>query len=142
MNKRNFLVLPISLTFIACGGAEEMSSLSCEILTGPEPPCAGDPNNPEVTINTNSWVFTPRCVKANKKQKIVFKLVPVADNPLGSIAIHPKEFKDTWLTGVNSPDKSNIEIIVPDWVALESYNYGVFKSNGDCVDPRVHVVDE
>ena len=142
MNKRNFLLLPISLMFIACGGAEQMSALECAKDTGPEPPCAGDPKNPEVTINTNTWVFTPRCIKANKKEKIVFRLTPAADNPLGSTAIQPKDLKDTWLTGVNSPDEMKIEVMVPDWVALDKYRYGVFKSNGDCFDPRVHVVDE
>ena len=109
MNKRYFLIVPISLTFVACGGAEQMSALECAKDTGPEPPCAGDPKNPEVTINTNTWVFTPRCIKANKKEKIVFRLTPAADNPLGSTAIQPKDLKDTWLTGVNSPDEMKIE---------------------------------
>lgn len=145
MNKRYFLIVPISLTFVACGGAEQMSALKCATHTGPEPACEGDPQNPEVTVNTNTWVFAPRCVNASKSstKPIVFRLVPTDDNPPASTAIRAKDPKDTWLTGVNSPDQSQIVITVPnsDWVALGEHKYGVFKSNGDCFDPRVRIVD-
>jgi len=144
MNKRNFLLLPISLTFIACSGEAPIQHPACANDPGPEPACEGDPKNPKVTINTTTWVFTPRCVNASKSsaKPIVFRLVPTADNSLGSTAIRAKESKDTWLTGVNSPDPSEIVITVPDsdWVTLGDHKYGVFKSNGDCFDPRVHIV--
>ena len=144
MNKRNFLLLPISLTFIACSGEAPIQHPACANDPGPEPPCEGDPQNPMVTINTNTWVFAPRCVNASKSgtEPIVFRLVPPGDNPPGSTAILAKDPKDTWLTGVNSPDQSQIVITVPDsdWVTLGDHKYGVFKSNGDCFDPRVHIV--
>lgn len=139
MNKRNFLILPVSLTFIACGGAEQMSGLECATPTGPEPVCQGNPDN-AVNINTNTWVFTPRCIDAGKKETITFHLAPAADNPPGSTTIRSKHPENSWLTGVNSPDGQKITIAVPDWVALDEYYYGVFKSNGDCVDPRVRIV--
>jgi hypothetical protein len=140
MNKRMLLVLPISLSFIACESVDPLSGMSCSAHTGPKPPCEGSPNN-EVTINTNTWVVTPRCINADRKETIVFKLVPKNDIPLGSTAILPKNLSDTWLTGVNnSSDSAKISIPVPDWVALGERSYSVLKSNGDCLDPRVHIV--
>ena len=142
MNKRTLIVLPISLALAACTSVDPLSGLKCSAETGPVPPCKGDPHNPEVTINTNSWVIAPRCVKANKTSTITFKVVPAADNPLGSTAILPKNVKDTWLIGTNAPESDEISIEVPDWVTMGDHSYGVVKSNGDCLDPRVHVVDE
>ena len=144
MNKRTLLMLPISLMLIACTSIDPLSGLKCSAETGPKPPCSGDPKNPEVTINTNTWVITPRCVKANRTSAITFRVVPagVNGNPLGSTAILPKNVTDTWLIGTNAPDSAKIRIDVPDWVTTGEYSYGVIKSNGDCLDPRVHVVDE
>jgi hypothetical protein len=139
MNKRTLLVLPISLTLFACTSDDPLSGLSCSELTGPKPPCEGKPNN-EVKINTKTWVITPRCINADRNETIVVKLSPPPDNPLGSTAILPKNLSDTWLTGVNSPDSDKIRIPVPDWVPLGEHYYSVLKSNGDCLDPRVHVV--
>lgn len=142
MNKRTLLLLPIGLTLFACASVDPLAGLHCAQDTGPVPPCQGDPNNPEVTINTNNWVIAPRCVKANKTSTIHFKVVPAASNTPGSTAILPKNVTDTWLVGTNSQDSSTISIPVPDWVGLREYSYGVVKSDGTCLDPRVHIVDE
>ena len=139
MNKRTFLVLSISLTLIACSGADKSTILHCARDTGPEPVCQGVPGN-IVNINTKTWVFTPRCIEAGKTETITFNLAPPPDNPPGSTTIRSKNPEDTWLNGVNSPNGHMITIAVPEWVALDYYSYGVFKSNGDCFDPRVRIV--
>ena len=144
MNKRTLLVLPISLTLFACTSVDPLSGLNCSELTGPEPSCAKTPSTGVVTIHTNNWNVTPRCYtvsRAAETKLIKFNLAPAASNPLGSTAIVPKNLNNTWLTGSNSPDSKEIVITVPDWVENGEYSYGVIKSTGDCLDPRVNIVD-
>jgi len=144
MNKRTLLVLPISLTLFACTSVDPLSGLNCSEPTGPEPPCKAEPSVGGVTIHTNNWNITPRCYTVSRAAEIKlikFNLAPAASNPLGSTAIVPKELNNTWLTGSNSPDSKEITIAVPDWVENGYYSYSVIKNNGDCLDPRVRVVD-
>ena len=145
MKINNLITLLFGLFLAGCttmsttGGV--FDTLECGAYTGPVPPCEGNPNNPEVTLNTNTLEVTPRCIKAFKSKTIKFNVVPPGKNFPGSVAIIPKITTNTWLAGNNSPDKTEIEIFVPDWVDAKEYSYGILKSTGDCRDPRVEVIE-
>ena len=107
----------------------------------------GDKNNPKVILNTESLVVAPPNVCAMPGKTLVISVVPAANNKIGSVAIIPKNPKDTWLTGTNSPDKNEIRILVPNWVSGgkasvgTNHDYGFVTIDGNCVDPRVNVQD-
>ena len=137
MNRKLLALLPLSWIAMAC---VPMEPRTCEPYTGPTPPCAGDPNVPQVTINTNSLNVTPYCVLAKKGTFIVFRLVPHDKNELGTVEIFPKDDEDTWLAGENDLYKDLIIVPVPDDLEPDNYDYGIATSD-KCVDPRVNVIN-
>ena len=134
MNKKLLFVLSLSWIVVGCAAPDP----ECEPYTGPVVPCQGDPAAPLVTINTITLVVTPRCVAAARGTTIDFRLVPVADNLLGDAEIFPKDPEETWLAGMNAPDKDHIFIPVPEEIEPGERHYG-FKTSEKCLDPRVNV---
>lgn len=146
-----FLMAPLSL-LAACAVSPDMVGQTdlptCDKLAIPEncsnAPGSG-PSDPIVNFNKNSLVLAPRNVCVNKGTKLKFRITPDAKdkNPPGSVAVIPKKGKDTWLTGTNSSDNGEIEIIIPDYLPSNSYyDYTIVSvTNGivSCVDPRIHV---
>lgn len=135
MNNKTLFVLLLSGVTMGC---VPMVPLTCEPYTGPTPPCTGDPNAPQVNLNTNSLNATPYCVKAKKGTFIVFRLTPHDKNDLGSVEIFPKNAADTWLAGTNDPFKDLIIVGVPATLEPGTHDFGI-KTSDKCVDPRVAV---
>ena len=148
-----FLMAPLSL-LAACAVSPDMVGQTelptCDKLVLP-PNCSNapgsGPSNPEVNFNKNSLLLAPRNVCAHKGTTLKFKITPSAEakNPPGSVAVIPKNGKDTWLTGTNSSNNGEIEIQIPDYLPINSYyDYTVVSvMNGtvSCVDPRINVIN-
>lgn len=135
MNRKLLLVLLLIGVTMGC---VPITPLTCEPYSGPTPPCSGDPNAPQVNLNTNTLSATPYCVKAKKGTFIIFRLTPHDKNELGSVEIFPKDPDDTWLEGTNDPYKDLIIISVPGTLEPGDHDYGI-KTSDKCVDPRVSV---
>ena len=142
MNRKLLLILPLAFCLSACTAA--MSSppgRTCTVIT-PGASCDGDKNFPVVTINTQAGLVIDRSnVCAAPGSTIEFRVVPPGRNDVGSVSIRSKDPADTWLNGTNSPDKKKIEILVPDWVTDDDYDYAIYMSGGTCLDPRVEVLE-
>jgi hypothetical protein len=107
-------------------------------------PCGGDPNAPEVNLNTNSMLVNPRCVRAEKGEVVIFKITPKNQNEEGTVEIFAKDSADDWwLAGTNSPNKNRILILTPEEIETGEndyveFRYG-FRTSTRCVDPRIRV---
>ena len=146
-----FLLAPLSL-LAACATIPNMVGQTelpaCDKLAIP-PNCSNapnsGPNNPQINFNKNSLLLSPRNVCAHKGKTLKFLITPSAEgkNPRGSVAVIPKDGKDTWLTGTNSSDNREIEIKIPDYLPSNShYDYTIVSVKDglvSCVDPRIHV---
>ena len=135
MNKNILFVLPLSWVLASC-----VSLPVCEPYTGPTPPCTGNPQAPQVSLNTITLNATPHCVRATAGATIVFRLVPPADNKKDSVEISPKVSGNTWLKGRNDKFKDLILITVPETLGKGDYDYGI-RTSSKCVDPRINVVN-
>lgn len=117
------------------------SATACAAYTITVTDCDGDKNDPIVDIDTVALTFDPPIICSKKQRTIKFELNPPPEDKDGTAAIFPKDFTDAWLTGTNVPNKNRIMIKVPHWVAKKTYQYMFVTSTGNCVDPRVEVVD-
>ena len=140
MNKSVLSLLPIACLAAGCEDLHSVQVKTCDVQPITEP-WTGSFSNPKVTINTQGKLnASPPNVCAQQGRTIEFNIVPPA-TATGSVAIVPKTKTDTWLIGTNSPDPGIIEIAVP--TNLESdtpHDYTIMLSNGDCLDPRIHVM--
>ncbi len=109
------------------------------VVYEPVKQCTGDKNDPKVTLNLITMKANPPNVCGAPGETIVVSLVPPPEI-VGSVAVVPKNFADTWLLGTNSPDKEKINIAIPAWVPLETnHDYGFVTKAGKCADPRLRV---
>lgn len=138
MNNNFVLCVPLALFLSACTTEGPVRALNCDIYTPPAS-CAGDPNAPAVHINVTAKTFNPPNACGGRGNTITFSLTPVAGLNEGDTAIIPKDPTKTWLTGTNSPDRTEIVIKIPDWATVGPADYALIRSNGDCVDPRIDV---
>jgi hypothetical protein len=145
MDIRILFVLTLSWMLVACEKPGILDVSKCEKYTAVVSACTGEKNDPKVTINTESLNVAPPNVCAMPGTTLVITVVPPAKNKIGSVAIIPKNPKDAWLTGTNSPDKTKIEILIPNWVSGgepgvgTNHDYGFVTIDGKCIDPRVNV---
>ena len=137
MNRTILLLIPLCGILAACAAT---GPLTCVPYSGPERECSAgqDPNVPHVTINYNSMIVAPPCVRARPGTEMVVNLVPKAKNEAGAARIFPKNAAHTWLNGTNDSNKDEIRIPIPDDLPEGDYWYG-FEFNDKCVDPRVHI---
>jgi len=106
--------------------------------------CRGNPQAPAVTLNTQTGKLkaTPYCVKANKGTQIRFELKPKGNKPLNTVKIVPKDpANNYWLAKSNSADQDLIIVDVPSDIDETKKHYYGFKTDTECVDPRIHVKD-
>ncbi len=138
MKMKLLLVLSASLLVSSCTTTGIVGAQNC-VVHQPPVDCTDTPVSPAVTLNLTTMKANPPNVCAGPGETITIKLVPEPAE-VGTVAVVPKNFADTWLIGTNSPDKGKIEIEVPAWVpTITNHDYGFVTSTGDCADPRVHV---
>ncbi len=137
MTITRLLLISVCGVLAAC---QTVDTLNCVPYSGPERDCSAgqDPNVPHVTINYNSMIVAPPCVRARPGTEIVVNLVPVVENVAGGARIFPKNEAHDWLEGTNDANKDEIRIPVPGELPEGDYWYG-FEFNDKCVDPRVHI---
>lgn len=141
MNNKILFVVALSYLLIGCATVNTMEGSTCTVISI-DSECDGDRHYPAVTLNTQDATLDvhPSNVCANNESTIIFRVVPPGLNEVGSVSIVAKDSTNTWLIGSNSPDKKEIAIFVPDWVAAdEEYDYSIYLADGRCVDPRVSV---
>ncbi len=148
MKKTILLLAALGLLGACAGGPGATRGLPiCENVNIP-PNCenasGSGPKDPKVNFNKNGEHVAPPNVCTNPKVLLKFKITPSAENqnPPGSVMIIPKKGGNPWLTGINSPDNTEIEIEVPDLPIGTSYDYTiVYLKDGvlKCIDPRVSV---
>ena len=147
MNKKILFVIALSWILVGC--AYEMAggppaALDCELYT-PAPLCAVGGASPTVTIDINAKTVVPECIKVEKEQVIIFKIMPEGSATKGSVELVPKDSADDeWLAGKNYVNKKRIYVGVPEKdkkgnpLPLGYHSYGVYTPNW-CIDPRVKV---
>lgn len=137
------LSLVCTVALSACQQASDPpanTATACKAYEVQMKECDGDDTSPKVTIYTDPVRFEPENICVERGRSIEFTLDPVPDDQEGTAAIIPDEYKDSWLTGTNSPAKNKIKIKVPKWVDKEKvYKYNFIMNDGSCVDPRVEV---
>ena len=104
--------------------------------------CMGNPQNPSVILHTNTGKLkaSPYCVKANRGTQIRFELKPKGNKPLNTVHIVPKNPADnSWLARSNSADPDLITVDVPQDIDETIKHYYGFKTDTDCVDPRINI---
>ncbi len=138
MKSRLMLLLPLGFALASCAKPTEVECV--EYPGEKSPKCEGNPQAPEVTLNTQSMLVKPECVRAKVGSTITFRLTPKGANDAGSVKIFPKNPAEKWLNGTNSPDQDEIEIYVDDKLKKGERKYG-FRTAKKCVDPRVAVED-
>lgn len=143
MNKKLLLILPFVICLSACEAGGKRGAMNCTSVNL-NSACYGKNQShaPTLIINTQvGLVIDHNNVCADRNSTITFNVVPPGKNDIGSVSIVAKNPEDTWLNGTNSPDKKKIEILVPDWVEVETgYEYAIHLSGGACLDPRVEVL--
>ncbi len=136
MDSKLLMLLPLGLVLASCAKPIEVK---CVAYTGQKSlKCEGDPQAPEVMLNTQTMIVQPECVRAKVGSTITFRLAPKGASKAGSVTIISKAEK--WLNGSNSSDQDKIEIDVPEKLKKGERAYG-FKTAEKCVDPRVAVED-
>ena len=143
MNTKILSVLPLSLFLAACVSPPSINPALVDCKSQGWGSCKGEPQAPTVNINTKSGKLkaSPYCVKAEEGTELVFRITPRNNKAAGDVEILPKDPAHAWLKGENSPNKNFIFIDVPNDLDPDArYFYGI-KSGGECVDPRVHVVN-
>jgi hypothetical protein len=139
MRIKILVVLSLGWLLSSCTTFNVLGAKNC-VVHDPTDSCTGKPNDPKVTLNLNTMKANPPNVCARPGLTIDVKLVP-EPAALGSVAVVPKNFLDTWLIGTNSVDKGKIEIEIPDSVPEGTdHDYGFVTSAGKCADPRAHVM--
>lgn len=138
MNKKILFVLPLCGLFVSCAPMDTTPDECVSFVYSGD--CDGDKHFPLVTLNTNTLNISPKRVCAVRESTIEFRVVPPGKNDVGSVTVRAKDPLDTWLNGSNSPDEMKIEIFIPAWVEPEEdYDYAIYLSDGQCIDPRVRV---
>jgi len=139
MIKNPLIILSLGLLVSSCTTLDVLGAKDC-VVHEPTKSCTGNPNDPKVTLNLNTMKANPPNVCARPGQTIKVNLVPKPDD-LGSVAVVPKNFVDSWLIGTNSVDAGTIEIEIPAWVPPGTdHDYGFVTAAGKCADPRAHVM--
>ena len=139
MNKTILFVLPLSLMLASCASVMVSAPGACHVASVIPTVCTGKKDDPKVNFNTNSLKASPPNVCAGRGETLEITIEPVAQNKIGSVAVIPKDPKDSWLVGTNSPDKKKIEILIPPWVAEGDHDYGFLTFDGKCLDPRINI---
>jgi hypothetical protein len=139
MNKKLLLLVGCGLLVSSCAAPGVIGARNCVPAVDP-PPCLPDQAGSDVTLNLNSMRANPPIVCVAPGDTITVNIVPTSKAEVGNVAVVPKNFADTWLTGTNSDDPTMFEIKVPGWVPKNTdHDYGFVTNEGSCADPRVHV---
>lgn len=151
MNKTFLFVIPLSWLLVGCPAQQTTpppplgpsGTMAC--INYVQATCAGDKNDPKVTINLDTKTVTPECIKAKKGKVIQFTLESASPIAKGSVEIIAKDpVKDEWLYGQNKPTKKKIIILAPKKkengknLPDGKYAYEIRTSDW-CIDPRVNV---
>lgn len=143
--KTNIAILvPFAIVvFAGCAAPTHVSTNSqCRSLTLPrdcENADGANPNAPKVIVTLNGPMdAVPPFVCAHRGATLEIKLKP---NPglKSTVSTTPKMASHTWLARNNDPEMGVITIAIPEWVTNGDYSYFVYKSDGGCLDPMVHV---
>ncbi len=144
MNGRSVFVAFALALLTACATSDQFvskGSITCQEIDVPA--CSNNPADPVVRVQyrrgRDDFLFVPPSVCADAGKTIEFNLEGMPQRLPGSVAILPKNGKDTWLVGSNADDMDKIRILVPDWVGDGEHDYNLIASNGSCADPRVEV---
>ena len=144
MNKKILFVLALSWIVVGCSQAPIAPDGSPLANCPKQFPwfCRGNSKAPAVILHTNTGKLkaSPYCVKADKGTQIRFELRPKGNKPLNTVQIIPKNPDDNyWLAKSNSADQDLITVDVPQDIDETVKHYYGFKTDTDCVDPRIHV---
>lgn len=140
MNKKILLLLPSCLLLTGCPGLPILEEGECEVVNGPDV-CTGSETNPKIgiTLVRDGVRVGPPNVCANAGTTIEVSIQP-PQKDLNTVRTVPKDPEHAWLNASNSSDKNSFEINVPASATVgEDYFYTIIRSNGTCLDPRVHV---
>jgi len=144
MIKKILFVLALNLILVGCSQAPVAPDGSPLAGCKKQFPwfCRGNSQAPIVILHTQTGKLkaSPYCVNVDKGTQIRFELKPKGNKPLNSVQIVPKN-KDNnyWLAKSNSADQDLIIVDVPEDIDKTKKHYYGFKTDTDCVDPRIHV---
>jgi hypothetical protein len=140
MNKKILLAIPMSILAAACVPLTPADDGECMDVTTPDV-CTGSASNPVlgITLTRNKIVVAPPnvCAKAGTTIKVS---VHPRQKETGTVATIPKFPANTWLVRSNDPDPNSFTIVVPnDLDPNTDHDYTIERSNGQCLDPRIHI---
>ena len=146
MVKKILFVLALNLILVGCSQAPKSPDGSPLANCRTQFPwfCRGNSKAPTVTLHTKVGKLkaSPYCVKVDSGTQIRFELKPKGNKALNTVQIIPKNSADKyWLAKSNSVDQDLIIIDVPNDIDDTIKHYYGIKTDTDCVDPRIHVIN-
>lgn len=138
MNNKFLFALTVSVLVVACEPMQRTLPGECDTIDIPA--CTGSASNPKlgITLVRDGIRVGPRNVCVNANTTIEVSMHP-RQSEYGTVKTVPKDPNDSWLEGSNDTDLNSFDIVVPELPSGKDYDYTIIRSNGVCLDPRVHV---
>lgn len=139
MTMRDLTLIAVLPVIAACTvSADKYRTLTIAECTtvGYYPPCEAE-QPAQITITPGAISVAPPTYCARPGDTVRFRVVNPAGN--ASIAVVPADPFNIWLYGSNAVNAQEFTVVVPDDAALGWYKFFVYGSDGNCLDPMIHV---
>jgi hypothetical protein len=147
MNKKLIFLIPLSALVMGCDGPSVTPVLTSQISNCKAGPVAiacpsEEAKRKTVTIRVTPHriIMSPPVVCAAHGADITVDIDTTSVPGDVTVVTVPKDADDGWIVNSSGPGGSSMTIKVPeDTTVGPMYGYFIVTSNGQCLDPKIHV---